>query len=287
VLLHHDHHVSRIDRDRLSRTNRVDFLEPQTNEALWGAFGMCRMVSRCMSWLHQERDFDWVVYLSGQDYPIQPLAEIEAFLGDSRFDGFIDALPIEQRSWVLGQQRYAYQYLQLPEFIGSGRLRAALKRRSDAAIRRGQVPRWIVPQEKERGFRIGWKPGNSPFSPDFRCWMGASWWSLNKRALAEMLDAERRRPELARYYERVQFAPNESYFLTLLANCRSLNLCTDDNKRAIRWSNAVTGHPDTLRVSDVEWLLASGKHFGRKFDARDDGEVLDAIDARIGRVRQT
>ena len=281
VLLHHDHRVSTIDRERLTKSGRVDFLEPDTDEALWGAFGMCRMVSRCMRWLREERDFDWVVYLSGQDYPIQPIADIEAFLSKTEFDGFIDALPIEQRSWVLGQQRYAYQYMELPKFIGWRRLRASLKRRSDSAVRHGRTPRWIIPQEKDRGFRIGWKPRESPFSADFRCWMGASWWTLNRRALSEMLDSETRRPELARYYERVQFAPNESYFLTLLANNRSLNLCTNDNKRALNWSNAATGHPDTLRVADLGWLLDSGKHFARKFDARVDALVLDQIDERI------
>lgn len=281
VLLHHDHRVSTIDRDRLSESGRIDFLEPDTNEALWGAFGMCRMVSRCMRWLQQERDFDWVVYLSGQDFPIQPLATIEAFLTVTDVDGFIDALPTEQRSWVLGQQRYAYQYVEFPKLVGWKRLRAALKRRSDSAVRHGRIPRWIIPQEKERGFRIGIKPRSSPFSADFDCWMGASWWTLNRRALTAMLDEEARRPELARYYERVQFAPNESYFLTLLANNRSLNLCTNDNKRAISWSNAATGHPDTLRVSDVQWLLESGNHFGRKFDARVDADVLDRICERI------
>src|SRR5688572_12302489 len=34
-------------------------------------------------------EFDWLVYLSAQDYPVRPLGELEEELAASRFDGFL------------------------------------------------------------------------------------------------------------------------------------------------------------------------------------------------------
>lgn len=282
VLLHHDHRVSTLDRKRLEGFGQIDYLEPDVNEKLWGAFGMCRMVSRCLNWLCDNREFDWVVYLSGQDYPTQPIKQIEDFLTHTPHGGFIDAMPIEQRSWIIGQQRYAYQYYKLPQFKGWERLRRRMKRRSDAAVMRGDVPRILIPQEPERGFRVGWKPIVTPFRNGYTCWMGSSWWTLHRRSIEYMLDVAERRPELTKYFERVQFAPNEAFFLTLLANNPDLNLVTNDNKRSVVWTHAKTGHPDTMLVEDFDRLITCGNHFGRKFDSRVDGKVLDMIDERLG-----
>lgn len=282
VLLHHDHRVSRLNRSRLQGFGQIDFIDPDVDETLWGAFGMCRMVSRCMRWLCDNREFDWVIYLSGQDYPTQPIKQIESFLGACEFDGLIDALPIEQRSWIIGRQRYAYQYFKLPHFAGWQRVREFLKRRSDAAVRRGEMPRILIPQEKERGFRIGWQPITTPFRNGFTCWMGSSWWTLRRKGVESMLETERRRRELARYFERVQFAPNEAYFITMLANDPTLKLVTDDNKRTVVWTHARSGHPDTLGVEHFQHLITCGNHFARKFDTRVDAKVLDLLDERLG-----
>jgi hypothetical protein len=89
-------------------------------------------------------------------------------------------------------------------------------------------------------------------------------------------------PELVKHYRRVGFAPNESFFPTILRNNPSFNLITNDHKRFIRWSHPETGHPDVLTGDDFADMTGSGKHFARKIDSRKDPQILDLLDAHIG-----
>ena len=283
VLLHHDQNVSRLDPSQLAGIDNVDFLS-QEIRIVRGWFSMTLMVMKSLRWLLDNRDFDWAVYLSGQDYPLRPLADIERFLGETQYDGFIDVKPVEERSWVIGPQRYLYQYYTLPKFKGWRRVRRWLKHRGEAARQSGQMPRLLIPREPlTRGFRVGVRPlHGGPFRDGFRCYMGSMFWTLNRKAIDSMVRYAEEHPALQRYYHRIQFAPNESFFPTILANDRSLSMCTDDNKRMVRWTKPQTSHPDTFTAADWEQVLATDAHFARKIDQRVDPELLDLLDRRIG-----
>jgi hypothetical protein len=88
-------------------------------------------------------------------------------------------------------------------------------------------------------------------------------------------------PELIKHYRRVGFAPNESFYPTILRNNPSLNLVTNDHRRFIRWSHPETGHPDLLTSDDLPEVFASGKDFARKIDSRKDSRILDLLDERV------
>jgi hypothetical protein len=40
-------------------------------------------------------------------------------------------------------------------------------------------------------------------------------------------------------------------------------------------------HPEILRLTDLEAVLASGKYVGRKFDESVDSDILAALDRRL------
>jgi len=282
VLIHHDQNVSRLEPAHLAGIDNVDFL-PQEVQIVRGWFSMTLMVMKSLRWLLDNREFDWVVYLSGQDYPLKPLRDIEGFLGETEYDGFLDAMPVEQRSWVIGPQRYLYQYYTLPEFKGWRRVRKWIKQRGDAVLQAGGMPRLLIPQEpKKRGFRVGVRPLRGPFRNGFGCYMGSMFWTLRRKAIDAMVSYAEQHPEFQRYYHRIQFAPNESFFPTILANDRSLKLSLSDNKRAIRWSNPETTHPDTFTAADLDYLIGTDAHFARKIDQRVDAQLLDILDRRNG-----
>src|SRR5689334_25137640 len=72
--------------------------------------------------------FDWLLYLSGQDYPVRPLASVEAGLAATKHHGFLswwDALGPES-PWRSrqGRTRYYAQYRRLPQWT-MGPLKAA------------------------------------------------------------------------------------------------------------------------------------------------------------------
>jgi hypothetical protein len=161
------------------------------------------------------------------------------------------------------------------------RVKRLLHERAHQRRGRGGVPRINIPIEPDRGLRVGWRPIVSPFRDGFRCYKGSLWWTLNRRSIETMLRFVDEHRGFVRHYRRIQFAPNESFFPTILRNSRELNLVTSDNKRFIRWTRPETGSPDLLRSPDVPAMISSGAHFARKLDSRADEHVLDLIDEQI------
>ncbi|HEV2296309.1 MAG TPA: beta-1,6-N-acetylglucosaminyltransferase [Tepidisphaeraceae bacterium] len=287
VLVHHDYKVSNLDAASIERLGNVDVL-PDAAKVEWGRFTQCLMIRRSMQWLLDNRDVDWVVYLSGQDYPIKPLAQIERDLAAAEYDGFLDARPAEQCSWPNGYGRYHYRYFTVPKFPGLHPVRRYLRKRTKAQVASGNLlPRVIVPPLKHGATKIGIRPLRSPFANGFDCYYGSSWWTLNRRAIQSMCRTMDARPDLVAHYRRILWAPNESFFLTLLLNDRSLKLCSTDNKRLISWTHPETGHPDTLTAADWNKIVSSDAHFARKVDDRVDPALPDMLDRHIAddRVR--
>jgi hypothetical protein len=286
VCVHHDYKVSNLDARAIERLGNVDVLKDHA-PVEWGGFTQCIMIRRSMQWLLDNRDVEWVVYLSGQDYPIKPLAQIERELGQSQYDGYLRAKPADQYLWHTGNGRYLYRYYEPPKFPGYWRLRKVLRERGLKTIAAGKNPRFVFPYEREGRFaegkfKVGYRPLRSPFTDKFRCMYGSSWWTLNRRAIQSMCRTMDERPDLVKHYRRILWAPNESFFMTLLLNDPTLNICNTNNKRLISWSKPETGHPDVLTTKDWNRILSSDAHFARKIDGRVDAELIDMLDRHIG-----
>lgn len=279
VLVHHDYNVSDLDPKRLDPFGNVDVLRAD-GAVGWGSFGTCALILRCMRWLLDRHEFDWVVHLSGQDYPIRPLRDIESDLARSSRDGYLLSFPLDAVPWDVGAARYLYQYREVPVFPGWHTLRNAVYQHQTKALARGKLPfASFAPVE---GFRLGIRSIFGPFRNGFHCYKGSSWWTLNRRCIQYMVDYADRNPKLVKYYRRVGFAPNESFYPTILRNNPDLDLVTTDHRRFIRWSHPESGHPDVLGSADVRAMTTSGKDFARKIDSRKDPAILDLLDAHIG-----
>lgn len=285
VLISHDYNCSNLDADavRAIDPDRIDVFRGRT-KIDWGRFNQQMPVIHSLEWLLKHHEFDWVVSLSGQDYPVQPLARIERFLTDTPYDGFLDAKPVDACSWLDGAQRYYYQYYAPPKFRGWSKLRDLIRARAERTRAAGGEPRLLIPQFLDDGkFRVGYRPVQSPFRDGYKCYFGSCWWTLNRKSIEHMMRVYRERPEIERWYGRVLFAVNESYFQTLLLNNPDLNLVTDDEKRYVGWQDHHhTGHPDVLGSKDIPALIASGDHFARKLDERKNPAALDMLDEHIG-----
>lgn len=275
VLLHHDDNVSVLDRALLAEVDNLDIL-PSEGDVGWGAFSMCAMVIRCMTWLRDNRDFDWVVYVSGQDYPVKSPTQIEHELAGCDVDGFLQADPVQSAKWAEGAERYLYQYYNVPRVRGWSKAAHLLRRLGQPTLQGGGHPRlWARPEDPSRLGVRQW-----PFA-DLDCYRGSSWWSLSRKSIEYMLDYAEAHPRLAAHYQRVGFAPNESFFLTILRNNPGLRLA-NDHKRFMKWSQPGTGHPDFLTAADVPAMLNSTAFFARKLDQTRDPQVLDLLDAALG-----
>jgi hypothetical protein len=218
--------------------------------------------------------FDWLAYLSGQDYPVRPLGEFEESLERSRLDGFLcwwDAVgPDPRRPWRprQGEDRYLCQYRGLPGFLGPPLRPLRLLGRATP-----------LRLHLTYGVRLGWKPRRNPFGPSFRCFGGRQWWTLSRPCVEHLARFARERPDIVRWYRRT-LVPDESFVQTALLNAGRFRLDPDD-RRYIDFRGARDGRPRVLGPEDLP-LLASGRwDFARKFDADRDPEVLDRLDVLV------
>jgi hypothetical protein len=229
-------------------------------ESQWGGWSQLELIVGCLREAVVRHDPDWALVLSGQDYPLRPMAEIEADLEASRLDGRLGAVrEVETKRPAPGSDEFYLRcrYLHYPRPRAMPRL--------PRAVRPVAYVRDLPPLVGVR--RLG--PAPLPF------FASADWLTLGRRALAAVLEASRDR-RLMRHFRRVA-VPTESFFATVLLNDRALSI-DGDNRRFAPFSRAGAPHPDTLTTDDHDRVLASGADFARKFDAAVDSHILDLLD---------
>ncbi len=193
--------------------------------------------------------------LSGQDYPLVPQDQIEAFCREHEGTSFMPHWPLPSSMWGRhgGMERVRY---------------------------------WHQPIRRRR-FRI---PLARTLPPGLTPHGGASWFMLARQTIGDLMHFLATRPEVARFY-RHAWTPDEMFIHTAVLNSPSRPAIVNENLWFVRWTPN-SKHPEVLTSRDAPALLqAAGqpgsaggesrvKLFARKFDADVDDEVLDALDRR-------
>lgn len=216
--------------------------------------------------------YDWLVYLSGQDYPVQPLAVSEARWAQGGYDGYLTWMDAAAESPEgrrrQGRLRYLYQYGDLPR---AARLLPLLRKLN------GLQPWWHV--HLTYGPRLGHRASRTPFSAGFRPYWGSQWTTLHRACAERVAEVARTEPALVEYFART-ICPDESFVQTVLGNDRRFRLC-NDNLRFIDMQGSRDGRPRILRLADGPTLVTGGFAFARKFDVEVDAAILDWLDERL------
>lgn len=253
----------------------------------WGGFEMVTALSRSMRTALDLTSFDWLVLLSGQDYPIMPLERVQQELAASGVDAFVDAHRVASGRWAfrwrrsadtrLGR-RYYFAYVAVPA-IGKWLprcLRGAILRAA-FLVDECQPFASLWPMPAGVRWRLGVRRLRAPFCPSRPCRVGSQWFNLSRRGVERILDHAGEHSAIARHYRRTIIA-DESLFQTVI--CADPELAVRlDNARYQIWADTESPlHPDTLTIDRLDEILTCGKHFARKFDDQIDSEVLDRID---------
>lgn len=216
--------------------------------------------------------YDWLVYLSGQDYPVRPLAESEAALAASPYDGYLTWVdadgPNPDGRRHQGRLRYRYQYSDRPAAAPALRWLRRLN---------GFQTWWHV--HLTYGPRLGRRAARTPFGPELRPVWGSQWTTLRRSCAERVAEAARRETVLVGYFART-ICPDEAFAQTVLVNDRRFRLA-NDNLRYVDMRGSRDGRPRVLRLVDGPALVAGGYSFARKFDVEIDAEILDWLDARL------
>jgi Core-2/I-Branching enzyme len=277
ILINHNFHRSYLDLTPLQDLSDLHLLENQ-EYLIRGDFS-CQVQPylNAVNWLFENNsDFDWLINLTGQDYPTQPLSETEDFLAKTDCDGlirywdiFADRIPWDKQK---GFKRYYCQYWRIP-----GRWSYSFLKEFQ------QLPpiKQLTPLKfyLTYGPLVGIPRRSTPFNDRFSCYGGWAWYTLSRKCVEYIKTFVDRHPKFVDYYKRT-VVPEESFIQTILVNNQNFNLLNDD-KRYIDYTGAIGGSPRTLTIQDYATITNGKFHFARKFDLTRDAEILDRLDELI------
>lgn len=249
VLVHHD---PRGADPGLVPDDRVR-LVPDPQPCDWGRMNLADAMLRCLDEAARTvPDLEWLLLVSGQDYPAQDLRLTEQDLDrcddDARLRWF-EVAPEPRPGEIPWQQRCRQRYLHRMRVPGSHR----------------SIP----------------FPRRHPFRDGTSLYVGDMWVNLRASAVHHVLEQHRRRPELRSYLSRCS-VPDEALLPSLLLNDAEQLRIGSDRKRWIRWVEG-SPNPELLTPADVPGIAASGDYFARKVDSVQTPEVLDLLDAAARR----
>lgn len=282
IVIHHDYSSSHLDSTAFEPMSNVHILEDYV-PVVWGDFSMVKMELHCINWLiARSLEFDWLVFLSGQDYPIEPITQIEKSLQETEYDGFMEYFLAEDPPeppteyglrWLktTGRDRFFYHYYKLPS---PAIVKSLVFRLSRIAHQWQSLLRFVIDRN---GAHIGIRCFSTPFTSNFQCYAGSQWYTLSYCCIQYIHDFVQRNPAFVEYYQKT-IIPDESFFQTILLNEPKLKIF-NDNKRYISWTPQST--PDILGVQNFNPLIASNKHFARKFNSQVDAGVLELLDRHL------
>jgi hypothetical protein len=292
VLISHDAADPALDVAALQALGNVHVL---LHDGGYGDFSHLDRYLAAVDWLDANGvDYDWLENLTGQDYPLRPIPEIEDALAATDYDGFLLYSPVfPDRVPASAPQGAGSSYIPV--------------RAVDAIMRHdyrhwrfgGPTPakqKWLRPfmvinfvqpwiRLSNSYASVGVRRRRTVYGPGFHCYGGSFFCTLRADCARYVRDYARANPDVVAFFRTV-LAPEEAFLHSVLVNSGRFNL-DPDYKRYIDWTGCTHTHPRTLGLEDLDRLLASDAHWARKLDLDRDPKLFDILDQRVRRGSRT
>ena len=225
----------------------------------WGSFGLVQATLNGLKLICEAPQLpQYIILLSGQDYPIKSNQHIHAFAAAHQQQTFLEhyALPCAQK-WSPGGGLYRVNKY----FLGLQWYQKLIAK----AMNLGGL---LVPPLQRKAYKT-----MMPYA-------GSMWWMMN-RSTAQYVLAYVAANKSYTAYHRFTFAPDEVFFHMLLLHASDAergSTIVNSDVRYIQWADKDAAHPQTLTAKHFPAMMAADALFARKFDAAVDGQVLDLID---------
>ncbi len=262
IVCHHDFSKSDLSVDSLPKN--VLLVRPYL-QTKWAGFAIVEATIQAFKLMLNVPDPpDWVVLLSGADYPIKTANQILHDLASSEYDAYIQHEKITYKTYRYDTrksilwQKNSYQRYCTKSFIFNFSKKYCAQLNLEICLEHPLLTKAFL-----------------PFSKKLACFSGSQWFCANRKAVESIIEFHSQRNAITLHYSNLKYA-DESYFQTILANASHLRL-QNDRRRYIDWSDGGT-HPKTLLMEDLSNLLTSSAHFARKFDIDIDSNILDELD---------
>jgi hypothetical protein len=217
----------------------------------WGQFSIVNATLSCLRDLcRRKKRYDYVLLISGQDYPIKTLAEIKRFLQENQGRQFIEAFSMmEPNKWTenggafqSGRRVFNWHF-----FLRGRHFHLPLQRK---------VPGSLAP------------------------YGGSQWWALTGDCVNYVMDYVETHPRIINYFK-YTFIPDEIFFQTLICNSPFKKEVTGYGLTYADWQNPNPFPPRVLTVEDFEPLKESNCLFARKFELGRSRELLALVNGML------
>jgi O-antigen/teichoic acid export membrane protein len=228
--------------------------------ARWGDFSL---VERVLEAFEAARGYDWVVLISGEDYPTRRLDEWERWVRSQRVEALFAADPLTEDD-VEPLNRTAYRWSVL-RFRGPFRPLPAVIRR-------------LVPSAWADRVRLleGW--GFLAYrrtTPLTESWKGSMFVAVSGRMLQHVLESA---PTARRMFGRA-LQPDESCIQTVVATSGLPTM--QAYITFTRWPAGGAPHPDSLGPEDFDEVTGCGMAFARKMSGTRGAQLCDLLDEQV------
>jgi hypothetical protein len=237
--------------DYLEKQHNVFFIKRQV-KIYWGSYSIIQAtLNGFEEILATGNQYSHINLLSGQDYPLQNNNILLDFLFTNSDKTFMHSLSMDDE-WQEAQPRIKKYHFD--DFTFRGRF--SLQR----------IVNFFTPSRK---MPAGLKPyGRS------------QWFTITPDSTLYIINFLKDNPRVRKYF-RMTWGPDEFFFQTILHNSPLKSSIVNDNLRYINLKQGEL-HPQTLTIANADELVSSGKFFGRKFNAKEDSEILNYMDAIMG-----
>ena len=254
-----DDYIFQAIKDSLTPLKNVVFLK--RHASYYGSFGHVRTTLKGIeAALNSKIEFDYMVLLTGQDYPIKSTTQIHDCLNRNFGKSFISYYTLDDRFADKWFERLGRYYLFNEK--GSHTIIA------DKLISRVANKFWGAtanPQSKDLVFPEGLTP-----------YFGNAYWVIHRKHIEYIDNFVRQQPNYVRFFKHSR-VPDETFFHTLLLNSNYREGIINDDLFFIDWSERQSS-PAIFTTQDISRLLDSDDLFARKFDMTLDSAILDMID---------
>jgi hypothetical protein len=285
ILISHDAKGTPLDVSALQALGNVHVM---LGRGGYGDFSHLDRYFAAVDWLDEHGiEYDWLENLTGSDYPLRPIAEIEQALAATDSDGCLSYSPVFPERLPAGADpgqpgyrlvrpvdailRYDYRYWRLGQPTDT----------KLQLIRPLMVVNLLQPWLKffNSYAAVGVKIRHNLFGPDFPCYGGSFFCTLSRPAARYAREYARANPAAVDFFKRL-IAPEEVFLHSVLVNSGKFTF-TKDAKRYIDWTGQRHTHPRTLGTEDLGKMLASGAHWARKLELDRDPKLFDLLDQRV------
>lgn len=235
-------------RVRFARRHRVE----------WGSWPMVEATLACLEEISTSGEtVDYVILLSGADYPIRPLEHLKAFLASDGGREYIESVDPKKKRWVVDGfnvervlYRFYFNWKRHPRLFS-----------------------WSIAAQKFFALRRMMPDGLEPR-------LGAQWWALTWQTAREILERSKA-PHIRRFFRRT-WVPDENFFQTMVADIVSDDKIAQRSLTFYHFSTA--GKPLVFYNDHAEFLTTQPFFFARKLSphAHVLRDVLDAAGVARG-----